>query len=76
MWGLNNEFTLDNFKYVFDVGKEAIKDTLTIALTSTPISAVLGMIIAFLIVRKTFPGKKTLEFISLLNFAVPGQLWV
>ncbi|KLO24350.1 MULTISPECIES: ABC transporter permease [unclassified Marinitoga] len=74
IWGMNNEFTLDNFKYVFDVGKEAIKDTLAIALTSTPISAVLGMIIAFLIVRKTFPGKKTLEFVSLLNFAVPGTV--
>ncbi|MBM7560215.1 ABC transporter permease [Marinitoga litoralis] len=74
LWGMNNEFTLENFKYVFDVGKEAIKDTLTIALTSTPVSAVLGMIIAFLIVRKTFPGKKTLEFVSLLNFAVPGTV--
>lgn len=73
-WGMNNQFTLDNFKYVFDVGKEAIKDTLTIALTSTPISALLGMIIAFLIVRKSFPGKKALEFISLLNFAVPGTV--
>ncbi|GAB6189712.1 iron ABC transporter permease [Marinitoga arctica] len=74
LWGMSNEFTLDNFIYVFDVGREAIKDTLTIALTSTPISALLGMIIAFLIVRKTFPGKKTLEFISLLNFAVPGTV--
>ncbi|KLO24423.1 ABC transporter permease [Marinitoga sp. 1197] len=74
IWGMNNEFTLENFKYVFDVGREAIKDTLAIALTSTPISAVLGMIIAFLIVRKTFPGKKTLEFVSLLNFAVPGTV--
>jgi len=71
---MNNQFTLDNFKYVFDVGKESIKDTLTIALTSTPISALLGMIIAFLIVRKSFPGKKALEFISLLNFAVPGTV--
>ncbi|AEX84969.1 ABC transporter permease [Marinitoga sp. 1135] len=74
IWGMNNEFTLENFKYVFDVGREAIKDTLTIALTSTPISALLGMIIAFLIVRKTFPGKRTLEFVSLLNFAVPGTV--
>ncbi|MFY9356842.1 MAG: iron ABC transporter permease [Defluviitoga tunisiensis] len=73
-WGMNNQFTLDNFKYVFDVGKESIKDTLAIALTSTPISALLGMIIAFLIVIKSYPGKKALEFISLLNFAVPGTV--
>lgn len=74
VWGMNNQFTFDNFKYVFDVGGQSIIDTLIIALTSTPISALLGMIIAFLIVRKTFPLKRTMEFTSLLNFAVPGTV--
>ncbi|MGM2827214.1 ABC transporter permease, partial [Bacillus cereus group sp. Bce006] len=71
---MNNQFTFDNFKYVFDVGGQSIIDTLIIALTSTPITALLGMIIAFLIVRKTFPLKRTMEFTSLLNFAVPGTV--
>ncbi|MCP5455210.1 MAG: iron ABC transporter permease [Thermotogae bacterium] len=74
VWGMNNQITFENFKYVFDVGAESIKDTLLIALTSTPISALLGMVIAFLIVRKTFPLKRTMEFTSLLNFAVPGTV--
>ncbi len=73
-WGMNNTFTLKNFKYVFDVGLGSIIDTLTIALTSTPISALLGMIIAFLLVRKTFPGKRLMEFSSVLSFAVPGTV--
>jgi len=73
-WGMNNTLTLENFKYVFDVGLGAILDTLTIALTSTPISALLGMVIAFLLVRKVFPGRKLLEFSSLLSFAVPGTV--
>lgn len=73
-WGMNNQFTLENFSYVFDVGFDSIKDTVMIALTSAPISAVLGMIIAFLIVRKTFWGRKTMEFVSMLNFAVPGTV--
>jgi iron(III) transport system permease protein len=73
-WGMNNTFTLENFRYVFDVGLEAIKDTLVIAFTSTPISAVLGMIIAFLLVRKVFPGRRVMEFTSMLSFAVPGTV--
>ncbi|MDM7320399.1 MAG: iron ABC transporter permease [Fervidobacterium sp.] len=73
-WGANNQFTLDNFKYIFDVGRSAIRGTLTIASISTPISAVFGMVIAFLVVRKIFPGKRVMEFISLLSFAVPGTV--
>lgn len=73
-WGANNQFTLDNFKYIFDVGRNAIRGTLTIASISTPISAVFGMVIAFLVVRKIFPGKRVMEFISLLSFAVPGTV--
>jgi iron(III) transport system permease protein len=73
-WGMNNQFTLENFKYVFDVGFDSIKDTVIIALTSTPISAVLGMIVAFLVVRKSFPGRKSMELVSMLNFAVPGTV--
>jgi len=73
-WGMNNTLTLENFRYVFDVGLEAIKDTLVIAFTSTPISAVLGMIIAFLLVRKVFPGRRVMEFTSMLSFAVPGTV--
>ena len=71
---MSNRFTLENFKYVFDVGWESIKDTLVIAFTSTPLSALLGMTIAFLIVRKRFPGKGAMDFLSLLSFAVPGTV--
>lgn len=73
-WGMNNTLTIDNFKYVMDVGLGAIWDTLVIALTSTPISALLGMVIAFLLVRKIFPGRGLMEFSSLLSFAVPGTV--
>lgn len=73
-WGMNNTLTMDNFKYVMDVGLGAIWDTLVIALTSTPISALLGMVIAFLLVRKIFPGRGLMEFSSLLSFAVPGTV--
>ncbi|QAA76173.1 MAG: Ferric iron ABC transporter, permease protein [Candidatus Bipolaricaulis sibiricus] len=73
-WGMNNTLTLQNFVYVFDVGMKAIRDTLVVAFTSTPISALLGMIMAFLLVRKVFPGRRLMEFTSLLSFAIPGTV--
>jgi iron(III) transport system permease protein len=74
VWGFDNKPTLDHFKYVFGVGFEAVKDTLVIAGLSTPAAGILGMLIAFLVVRKQFPGKKLMEFTSMLSFAVPGTV--
>ncbi|KQZ82809.1 ABC transporter permease [Mesorhizobium sp. Root157] len=74
VWGFNYTPTLDHFIYVFDVGLDTVKDTLIVAIISTPISGFLGMLVAFLIVRRTFPGRTALEFGSILSFAVPGTV--
>ncbi len=74
VWGSDNSLTLAHFRYVFGVGFKAVKDTLIIAGLSTPVAGILGMIIAFLIVRKRFPGKQFMEISSLLSFAVPGTV--
>jgi iron(III) transport system permease protein len=74
VWGNDNTPTLKHFQYVFSVGFKAVRDTLTIAGLSTPIAGLLGMIIAFLVVRKRFPGRRFMEFTSMLSFAVPGTV--
>jgi len=74
VWGYDNSLTLKHFNYVFGVGFKAVTDTLIIAATSTPIAGILGMIIAFLVVRKIFPGRQNMEFVSMLSFAVPGTV--
>ncbi len=73
-WGNSYELTLENFRYVFRVGFESVVDTLVIAGISTPISGILGMVIAFLVVRKRFIGRRYMEFTSMLSFAVPGTV--
>ena len=73
-WGADHSLTLRNFGYVFAVGAQAIKDTLIIAVTSSPLAGLLGMAIAFLVSRRRFPGRQAMEFISILNFAVPGTV--
>jgi len=73
-WGVDHRPTLRNFGYVFGVGAQAITDTLIIAVTSSPLAGLLGMAIAFLVIRRRFPGRRLMEFISILNFAVPGTV--
>ncbi|WP_206105420.1 ABC transporter permease [Paenibacillus thalictri] len=74
LWGINNSFTLDHYIYVFSLGQKPLKDTTELALIATPLAGLLGMIIAFLIVRKQFFGKKALEAISMISIAIPGTV--
>ncbi|MFC3205496.1 ABC transporter permease [Aquamicrobium soli] len=74
VWGFNYTPTVTHFLYVFDVGFQSVKDTLIVALVTTPISGLLGMLVAFLVVRRNFPGRTALEFGSILSFAVPGTV--
>jgi iron(III) transport system permease protein len=72
LWGINWSLTLRHFVYAFDVGLTTLKNTLILATISTPITAVLGMVIAFIVVRKSFAGKQVLDFLSMLSYAIPG----
>ncbi|MBU3137831.1 iron ABC transporter permease [Clostridium gasigenes] len=72
--GIDYTLTLDHFKYVFNLGIEPIKDTTLLAIYATPITGILGMIIAFLVVRKKFYGRNFIEFTSILAMAVPGTV--
>lgn len=72
LWGVDMSLTLKNYSDVWLRGKEYIKDSLFLSIIATPVSAVLGMIISYMITRKQFLGKKLIRFGSLLTFAVPG----
>ena len=53
--GVRNTFTLDHFDFVINgIGSEAMTDTTLLSIIATPIAGILGMIIAFLVVRKQF----------------------
>jgi len=73
-WGQDYSLTLDNFRYVFNVGQSAIIDTTWLSAAATIITGLLAMIIAFLIVRKKFLGRGFMEFTSMLAMAVPGTV--
>lgn len=73
--GVNNTLTLDNFRYVLSgIGNESITDTTVLALIATPIAGVLGMLMAWLVVRKVKRGSGLLDFLGMLGLAVPGTV--
>ena len=74
-WGIDYTLVLDNFKYIFERGFKPIMDTLKIALISAPIGGVLAMVIAFLVVRKRFVGRRLVEYVSMFGMAVPGTVF-
>ncbi|HAJ33206.1 MAG TPA: ABC transporter permease [Candidatus Atribacteria bacterium] len=74
LWGVDASFTLRNYIETFQVGKDYLIDSLTLSTIATPITGILGMFLAFLIVRKKFIGKGLMEFVSMLTFAVPGTV--
>ena len=74
MWGVDYSLTTAHYQYALDVGKDAIKDTTLLSIIATPIAGILGMIIAYLVVRKKFIGRGFINFSSLLSIAVPGTV--
>ena len=74
LWGANYTFTLKHYSSVFQIGGRYLRDTLILASVATPITGMLGMIIAFLVVRKQFVGKGLMDLTSMLIFAVPGTV--
>ena len=74
MWGVDYSFTLAHYKYAFEVGRNAIRDTTLLAVVSTPIAGILGMVVAYLVVRKKFIGRGFINFASLLSISVPGTV--
>lgn len=72
--GVNNTFTLDNFKYVLMTGTKVIKDSVWLAVLAMPFAGVISLIIGFLVNRRRFIGRGFIEFVSLMAMAVPGTV--
>lgn len=73
-WGVDMSLSLKNYQFVASSGsgKKSLGDTLILSLIATPITALLGMGISYLLVRKKFFGRKLMEIASMIPFAIPG----
>jgi len=73
-WGINYTITLHHFRFVFSMGWDALRNSIILAAWAAPIGGILGMIIAYLTVRKRFYGRRLMEISSMLTFAIPGTV--
>ena len=85
-WGLRNNFTTAHYASAFRVdfadgtlrlsggAWNSLLDTLVIAAIAAPLTATLGLTIAYLLDRQRFAGKTLFEFATMLTFAVPGTV--
>ncbi len=64
------------FKLVFSRyhGLQAFRDSFILSLIASPITALLSMIISYLVVKRNFKSKGFIEAVSMLAMAVPGTV--
>jgi iron(III) transport system permease protein len=75
LWGRDYSLVLDHFKFIFSYGGlRAFKDSALLSGIASPITAILSMIIAYLVVKKRFRAKGMIELLSMLALAVPGTV--
>ncbi|MFT4242842.1 MAG: iron ABC transporter permease, partial [Acidovorax sp.] len=86
VWGRDYTLTLQHFRTAFDVqwGEFGIVwagtawnsffTTIQLAAISAPLTALLGIAIAWLLARTEFRGQGAFEFSALLAFAIPGTV--
>ncbi len=74
LWGIDNTLQLSNYVTAFTRGLNPILSTTFLSAVATPLAGLLGMVIAYLVVRRAFAGKQTLDFVSNLGGAVPGTI--
>ena len=55
-------------------GFQAFRDSFVLSLIASPITALLSMIISYLVVKRKFRGKGFIEAVSMLAMAVPGTV--
>ncbi len=75
-WGYDFTLTPKWFIRVFEKykGFKAFRDSFLLSLASAPITALLSMIISYLVVKRKFRAKGFIEFVSMLAMAVPGTV--
>ena len=75
-WGYDFHLTTKWFEQVFKryKGFKAFKDSFVLSLIASPITALLSMIISYLVVKKKFRAKGFIEAVSMLAMAVPGTV--
>jgi iron(III) transport system permease protein len=72
--GANHAWTLGHYRVIFTEGLKAIRDTLVIAGLGMPLGGLYGILLGYLVARKVFVGRRAMEIVSMINYALPGTI--
>ncbi len=75
LWGRDYSLSLKWYEYVFkNNGYRVFTDSILLSLIASPLTALLSMMISYLVVKRNFKGKALMEFTAMLAMAVPGTV--
>ena len=86
LWGVDNSLTFTHYITAFKVSYnefgiqwigsawDSFWTTIYIAAVAAPLTAIVGLVTAYLLTRQTFAGKNAFEFGTMLSFAIPGTV--
>ena len=86
LWGVDNSLTFTHYITAFKVSYnefgiqwigsawDSFWTTIYIAAVAAPLTAIVGLVTAYLLTRQTFAGKNVFEFGTMLSFAIPGTV--
>ena len=72
--GANHALTIQHYRDIFTGGLKAIRDTLIIAGFAMPLGGLYGILAGYLVAKKEFVGRRSMELVSMINYALPGTI--
>lgn len=72
-----NNLTLHNFEYIlfqYSMVKRAMQNSFTLAFGSATIAVIIGTCISYILVKTRIKGRKLLDLIATLPYALPGTV--
>ena len=74
VWGVDSTFTLEHYRLVLSNSWRSILNTMMLASVGALGATMVGLTIAYLIVRRRFLGRWLMDFLATLPYAVPGTM--
>ncbi|MCQ2612600.1 MAG: iron ABC transporter permease [Treponemataceae bacterium] len=75
LWGRDYSLSIKWYEYIFkNKGYRVFTDSMLLSVIASPLTALLSMMIAYLVVKRKFKGKGLMEFVAMLAMAVPGTV--
>ncbi len=74
LWGMDPTLSLATYAKVLRSSRQDLFDTVLLGALSAPLTAAFALLAGYLIERKRFPGRRVMEVLCLLTFAVPGTV--